>query len=87
MFCSFAVSQQDGEELAEEFSLLAADLEESGLETGSLVEIISSSPPLYGVVRWTGKLDSRSQALVGVELVSLLSLLPSTFEGKCAIRS
>jgi hypothetical protein len=55
--------------LAEEFSLLGSDFKDT-FEFGSLVEIISSSPPLYGVVRWSGKLDGKSQqVLVGVELV------------------
>nr|CAG4650040.1 EOG090X03LH [Sida crystallina] len=54
--------------LVEEFSLLASDLQDT-LESGSLVEIVSNSSPLYGVIRCSGKTDSKLQPnLVGIEL-------------------
>ena len=47
---------------------------EAPLETGSLVEIVSGgTSTLFGVVRWSGKIDApssrRQPVLVGVELV------------------
>ena len=70
-------AEEEGEEEEEEEEEEKQEEEEEGeapLETGSLVEIVSGgTSTLFGVVRWSGKIDApssrRQPVLVGVELV------------------
>ena len=70
-------AEEEGEEEEEEEEEEEQEEEEEGeapLETGSLVEIVSGgTSTLFGVVRWSGKIDApssrRQPVLVGVELV------------------
>lgn len=43
--------------------------EESELEVGSMVEV--NDPPLFGVIRWIGRIAGIAEQVAGVELVSL----------------
>ena len=70
-------AEEEGEEEEEEEEEEQEEEEEgeAPLETGSLVEIVSGgTSTLFGVVRWSGKIDApssrRQPVLVGVELVS-----------------
>jgi len=81
-------SESNESQLAQEFSLLASDLQDADagvtMESGCLVEISFTGigRPLYGVVRWCGKArtvsnsynKSSQQLLVGVELVKTSSV-------------
>ncbi len=69
-------AEEEGEEEEEEEEEEQEEEEEgeAPLETGSLVEIVSGgTSTLFGVVRWSGKIDApssrRQPVLVGVELV------------------
>uniref|UniRef100_A0A8C6WE47 ubiquitinyl hydrolase 1 n=1 Tax=Neogobius melanostomus TaxID=47308 RepID=A0A8C6WE47_9GOBI len=42
-----------------------------GLELGSMVEV--NDPPLYGVIRWIGRISGVQEAVVGIELEQELS--------------
>lgn len=43
--------------------------EEGELEVGSMVEV--NDPPLFGVIRWIGRIGGIAEQVAGVELVSL----------------
>lgn len=43
---------------------------EGELEVGSMVEV--NDPPLYGVIRWVGRISGISEQVAGIELVRLI---------------
>lgn len=46
---------------------------EGELEVGSMVEV--NDPPLFGVIRWIGRISGISEPVAGIELVSSWFLL------------
>lgn len=50
---------------------------EGELEVGSMVEV--NDPPLYGVIRWVGRISGISAQVAGIELVRLRRAGSSNF--------
>ncbi|KAK7910469.1 hypothetical protein WMY93_015153 [Mugilogobius chulae] len=73
-------SQEEPEEAGDVFEEDSQEKEQSGLEKGrrrglelgSMVEV--NDPPLYGVIRWIGRIDGVQDTVAGVELEQEVSV-------------